>query len=159
FSGLHVLYDAFSLDLIFSELYHLYNSKPVPDVTPFEPVLGSILANCLDDDPEGDKFWRDTMKEAQPTKFPNMSPVRVPQPQVKELTRVSSRSLSYLQNGCRDAGSTLQAAGQTAWARLLSSYTGESNVTYGLVLSGRTMSVEAQRVVFPCLVTVPSSYE
>ena len=36
------------------------------------------------------------------------------------------------------------------------SYLGESTVTYGLVLSGRDISEQAQDTAFPCLTTVPA---
>jgi hypothetical protein len=49
----------------------------------------------------------------------------------------------------------VQAVGQAAWARILSGYLGEESVCFGVVLSGRDMTPEADRVAFPCLVTIP----
>ncbi|KAK5001217.1 hypothetical protein LTR60_007439, partial [Cryomyces antarcticus] len=61
---------------------------------------------------------------------------------------------SKLEAGLRNANATLQAAGQAAWARILSSYTGELAVTFGVILSGRTTE-NAADVAFPCITTVP----
>ncbi|KAL1958105.1 hypothetical protein VTO42DRAFT_5145 [Malbranchea cinnamomea] len=155
FAGVHALYDAHSLDLIFSEVALEYEGNRLPEVISIEPVLGPILAKSLQDDPDGDAFWKEMGRSFQVTKFPDLNPVHGAEQEISVLSRTCSKPLDELQNECRNAGITLQAAGQAAWARLLSSYTGESNVTFGLVLSGRTMSPEAQNVVFPCLTTLP----
>ena len=158
FAGLHALYDAKSLDLIFSEVEMVYGGSALPNVTQVEPILGKILGKSRDQDPEGDAFWKELGQKFQVTKFPDLNPVHAAAQETRVLSKICARSLDDLQDGCKNAGITLQAAGQAAWARLLASYTGESNVTYGVVLSGRTMSLEAQNVAFPCLTTLPSTY-
>jgi hypothetical protein len=159
FSGLHALYDAISLDLVFSELSNSYMGNILPEVTPIGPILGSMLTKYLQEDADRDQFWKNMTGGIQPAKFPNLNPVRVTDQEVVVLVEPCSKSLPVLLEGCRDAGITLQAAGQAAWARLLASYTGEKKATFGVVLSGRTMSAEAQTAVFPCITTLPSSYD
>jgi hypothetical protein len=159
FSGLHALYDAISLDLLFSELSNSYMGNVLPEVTPIGPVLGSMLSKYLQEDADRDHFWKNMTERIQPTKFPNLNPVRATDQKVVVLVEPCSKSLPVLLEGCRDTGITLQAAGQASWARLLASYTGERNVTFGVVLSGRSMPAEAQTAVFPCLTTLPSYYD
>jgi hypothetical protein len=127
-------------------------------VQPVSPILGSILSASSSENPERKLFWETLGKDFHVTKFPNMSPVHVQNKEVLVLAKHCSKPLQLLQKGCSDAGITLQSAGQASWARILASYTGEAIVNYGLVLSGRTLSEEAQCVVFPCLTTVPSQY-
>lgn len=158
FSGLHALYDAHSLELVFSEVAQAYNGSALRKVTPIEPILGSILARSVHESHEGDTFWQNLSESFRSTKFPDMNPVQTTEHKVNVLSKSSSKTFEHLQNGCRIAGITLQVAGQAAWARLLASYTGESDITYGVVLSGRTISAESQDAVFPCLTTLPSSY-
>jgi non-ribosomal peptide synthetase component F len=102
------------------------------------------------------EFWQSLAGEIHPTKFPDLHPTRIDKKELLTSSTICSHSLGKLEAGCRDAGVTLQAAGQIAWGRLLAAYTGEQNVVFGTVLSGRNLSTAAQDAVFPCLVTVPS---
>jgi len=49
----------------------------------------------------------------------------------------------------------MQAAGQAAWARLLSQYTGEISSTFGTTLSGRSVHEDLDEISFPSITTVP----
>ena len=158
FAGLHALYDANSLNSILSEVATEYSGNGLLDVIPVMPVLGSILAKSYHQNPESDDFWKELGQNFQVTKFPDLNPVHAANQMTCVFSKTCSWSIDGLQDKCKAAGVTLQAAGQAAWARLLASYIGESKVTYGVVLSGRTMSPETQNVVFPCLTTLPSAY-
>lgn len=159
FSALHSLYDAQSLNLLVSDLSKLLRGEILSPVIPILPVQDSIISasSRTYKDLECETFWKGFGKELCITKFPDMSPLHQ-EKEMHVLVKPCSKTLQSLQEGCRAAGVTLQAAGQVAWARILASYTGESIVTCGLVLSGRSTFEEAQQAVFPCLTTVPSSY-
>lgn len=158
FSALHALYDAQSLNLMFKEVSTLYHGKCLSEPIPVSPVLGSIITATAGRDDGLEKSWEELCKNMPATKFPDLNPIRTDTKETHTLTRVCSKSLLAILTGCTEAGITLQAAGQAAWARLLASYVGEAEVTYGVVLSGRSISTEAQNVIFPCLTTVPSRY-
>ncbi|KAK2880039.1 NRPS [Arthroderma sp. PD_2] len=87
-----------------------------------------------------------------------MNPVHANIDDIRAISKDCSSPMDELQAGCRVLGVTLQAAGQAAWSRILSSYLGESSVAYGLVLSGRNISEQAQDTAFPCLTTVPAQH-
>ncbi|KAL2361253.1 hypothetical protein RJZ56_005872 [Blastomyces dermatitidis] len=159
FSALHSLYDGQSLNLLVSDLSKLLKGELLAPVIPILPVQDYIISasNQAHKDLECETFWKEFGKDLCITKFPDLNPLHE-EKEVHVLVKPCSKTLQSLQEGCRAAGVTLQAAGQAAWARILASYTGESRVTFGLVLSGRNTSEEAQRAVFPCLTTVPSSY-
>ncbi|EGC41890.1 nonribosomal peptide synthetase [Histoplasma capsulatum var. duboisii H88] len=126
---------------------------------PILPVQDYIISasNQVYNDLECETFWKEFGKDVCITKFPDMGPLHQ-EKRVGVVIKSCSKTLQSLQEGCRNAGVTLQAAGQVAWARILASYTGESRVTFGLVLSGRNTFEDAEKAVFPCLTTVPSSY-
>ncbi|KAJ5707230.1 hypothetical protein N7488_007031 [Penicillium malachiteum] len=156
FSALHALYDAKSLESILSEVMKAYAGNPLSEPTPIDATLGPLLVESQKQSSSAQEFWQGLATEMHASKFPDLHPIRTgTQMLLTSLTR-SSKPLKALEARCRDIGVTLQAAGQTAWARLLAAYTGEPSVTFGTVLSGRNLSVEAQHAVFPCLVTVPS---
>ena len=156
-SALHAIYDAQSLHLIIADVAAAYKGESLSDAPSINSTLGPILLESLMSD-ESESFWTELSKDAQPTKFPDLNPFRT-QPEERELLVRSmscSKSRNALEDGCQSIGTTLQAAGQAAWARLLAAYTGEPNVVFGVVSSGRNLSVSAQEAAFPCLVTLPS---
>ncbi|KAJ5888793.1 AMP-dependent synthetase/ligase [Penicillium taxi] len=158
FSALHALYDAQSLALIFSDVEKSYLGKTLTKPVSIPAILGPILVESRKQSETTHGFWKGLAPEVQPSKFPDLNPIRTENKELLGSSIRCSQSLETLESRCREIGVTLQAAGQVAWARLLSAYTGEQNVTFGVVLSGRSLSLAAQDAVFPCLVTMPSPH-
>jgi amino acid adenylation domain-containing protein len=154
FSAHHALYDAQSLNLILDHVTGLLRDQSTKPAVHILPTLGSILNRSSNEDATRD-FWTGLSDRYSVTKFPDLNTSRVQSEKSSCLTRRCSTSLEELQLGCKEAGITLQAAGQAAWARILSSYSGEPSVTFGVVLSGRDISDDAREVAFPCLTTLP----
>lgn len=152
----HAIYDAQSLDFILSDVARSYQGLELPPVIPNTDILSHILMHAISPDVDAEKFWTKLAPEYQFVKFPNLNPVSVDNPRLLVTSRISSQSLAVIDGQCQHLGVSLQAVGQAAWAQLLSAYTGESIVSFGIVLSGRDVSQDAQRTAFPCLVTVPS---
>lgn len=151
---LHALFDAQSLQSILSDVASEYEERLLLPPSPLEPVIDRILALCDENNEGSVSFWTDMGKKANPTRFPNLSSLRLdPMPPMISTTQ-STRSLVDFEQGCRVANITLQAAGISSWLSLLSAYTGEVSVTCGVVLSGRTFDA-AESAVFPCINTVP----
>jgi hypothetical protein len=161
FSALHAIYDAQSLTSIFADVMASYEGKILSSRPSITATLGPILLESRNQNAEQSRqFWQSIAPEAHATKIPDLNPIRI-EKKDSELLESSIRCsspLKELETSCREMGVTLQAAGQVAWAKLLSAYTGEKNVTFGTVLSGRNLSASAQDAVFPCLVTVPSPH-
>ncbi|KAJ6168553.1 hypothetical protein N7497_001396 [Penicillium chrysogenum] len=156
FSALHAIYDAQSLATIFADVRAAYEGKALSMPAPVTNTLGPILLESKSQSESAQYFWKELAPEVQPSKFPDLHPIRTNERTLLTTSIRCAQSRKALEDACREIGVTLQAAGQTAWARLLSAYTGESNVTFGTVLSGRNLSAAAQHAVFPCLVTVPT---
>ncbi|KAJ5770743.1 uncharacterized protein N7511_002794 [Penicillium nucicola] len=156
FSALHAMYDAQSLSAIFADVRAAYENKTLSTLAPITTTLGPILLESKSQTQSAQGFWQDLGPEVHSSKFPDLHPIRSDKRKLLSTSVRCTYPRKVLEDACRSIGVTLQAAGQVAWARLLSAYTGESNVTFGTVLSGRNLSTDAQNAIFPCLVTVPT---
>jgi hypothetical protein len=156
FAALHAIYDAQSMETIFSDVMSVYEGKALKKLAPISATLGPILVESQKQIETGQEFWQELASEVHASKFPDLHPIRTERKELLESSIRCSMPLKTLENRCRELGVTLQAAAQVSWARLLAAYTGEQNVVFGTVLSGRNLSAAAQEAVFPCLVTVPS---
>lgn len=155
FTAMHAIYDAQSLVLILSDVVHLYNGFQLTPPVSINPILGHILTAASAVSSEAESFWSTVGSEYQITKFPNLTPFSVRNRDLTVSSQVASKSFMAINEKCRALGVSLQAVGQAAYARLLANYTGETNVSFGVVLSGRDAHNNAGEAVFPCLLTVP----
>lgn len=146
----HALYDGSSLRNIHEDIQRAYNDAllPRPD---FAPFLEQVFQSTTD---EAKQFWRTTLSDLPSARFP-----RKDSSQVKdsgESTRLERRSrvpLREIEALCKSSRITFQTLGQTCWALVLSSLTGQLDVVFGSVLSCRD-SEEAGEVMFPLMNTV-----
>jgi amino acid adenylation domain-containing protein len=150
----HALFDAHSLQLIFEDVVAIYKNESLKETASVDFALNKLLRLTKACGEQAEKFWSDLGKQVVPSRFPNMAPLRYDPAPPMIATKVSSMSARRIEEGCRESNITLQAAGIASWSTVLSAYTGESTVTLGVVLSGRT-SDEAHNAVFPCINTVP----
>jgi amino acid adenylation domain-containing protein len=150
----HALYDAESLQVLLRDLALALQQKDLGASQGVDGILRSMLAgaNCTGTDAE--QFWRKSLESSSPSPFPNLNRVITSASDLYTVQKVSSLSYSSLERLCKTTGCTIQAAGQTAWALLLSAYLGEAGVTFGTVFSDRTRP-QHNSVVFPSLATVP----
>lgn len=150
----HALFDAQSLRNIFTDVTAFYKGLSLPPVPSLDEVVSHVIQSNKQDNSGGKEFWVELGKTANPSRFPNLAPLKYcPEPPIVYTTR-SAKSLVDLENGCRQANTTMPAVGMASWLSLLSSYTGESSVTCGVVLSGRNSDATAH-ANFPCINTVP----
>jgi hypothetical protein len=155
FMAMHAIYDAQSLESILSDVARLYKGSQLSPPTPINPILGHILTAASSISSEAESFWSTVGSEFQITKFPNLTPFHVRNRELTVSSQVVSKSLMRINEKCKALGVSLQAVGQAAYARLLANYTGEINISFGVVLSGRDGHKNAEEAVFPCLVTLP----
>jgi amino acid adenylation domain-containing protein len=151
---LHALFDAQSLQCIFNDVAAAYLDQPLPSPRPIDRAISSIIQLSGANTTDREKFWTGLGKAANTCRFPNLTPLRCNPSSALVYTRQSAKPLHVLEDGCRNAKITMQAAGVASWLALLSAYTGESSVTCGVVLSGRIFE-GAEDTVFPCINTVP----
>ena len=151
----HAMYDAQSLQTLLHDFYQLSSGKTVSS-SPIKPLLGLLLKADL----EGERsrsYWEERASDMQPSKFPNLHTHIGQKSSFDKVVTSGGKSMQGISLGCRRAGITIHTAGQAAWARVLSAYTGETNVTFGVVISTRPSEDDMQSVIFPCVNTLPVS--
>ncbi|KAK9777069.1 putative Carrier domain-containing protein [Seiridium cardinale] len=143
----HALYDGWSLMRTYEEFTHIYKTGTIQtSVVPYPRFCGHL--HCINQE-EIDTFWR--------RQFPNVvksypelpSHHYVPRPQ-------SFKSSSIPLN--RKVGSevTLATIVQTAWGILMTKYSDNDEVIFGLLLSGRDTPVDGiTDIIGPTIATVP----
>ena len=150
----HVLYDADSLAAILQRLAMILRNKPTAGPADVETSVVEVMSTSLNADPEAEEFWRGKMAETVVNPFPVLTPLRETDSAMKAVTIESKLSFSSLKTATLNAGVTVQAVLQAAWARILTSYIGENSVTFGVTLSARTSEATKQSYL-PCLSTLP----
>jgi amino acid adenylation domain-containing protein len=150
----HALYDAESLQVLLRDLVLAIKQRDIGRSSGIDGVLRSMLAGAGKVDSEAEQFWRKSLENSSPSPFPNLNPVITNASDLYTVQKMSGLSYASLESLCKTRGCTIQAAGQTSWALLLSAYLGEAGVTFGTVFSGRTGS-QHDSVIFPSLATVP----
>ncbi|KAH8678786.1 hypothetical protein BGZ60DRAFT_428607 [Tricladium varicosporioides] len=155
FTAHHALYDAQSIQMILEDITKAYNGGSISRRPPIDDLLEAII--CSSKENIGDKkaFWGNGENKIIVNRFPDLTPLHVSTNTsvVRELQ--AQKTLRELEEICMKSGVTVQAAGQAAWARLLTMYTGELSTTFGMTLSGRSIHEDADKISFPTIVTLP----
>ncbi len=154
----HAIYDGDSIRMLLKEASDRLTGKKSQDVSevPFAAATRSIVGESKEE--EAKKFWMDTLSECSLTQVPNLTGVR-PEHNISrgdELTIKSVHSFAVLEEAARTSKVTVQSILVAAFAHLLGLYVGDSEVTLGLVLSGRSIPVDGiESIHGPCVTTVP----
>lgn len=146
----HSLYDGESLSMLLDDVAACYANEPV-----FERGSpAAYVEHAYSQDPEKSKqHWVRCLDNFQPTVFRT-------DPRLIENPRAVQRTLrsrySDLERSAASLHTTVPALVQAVFALLLADTVGSCDVTYGIVLSGRAVSVPgAESVLLPCITTIP----
>ena len=153
FFALHALYDAHSLQILLNEFTSCYCGQRLK-TTSFDPLLGKLLSKASDRDHVAESYWSGESNNIVVNAFPSISPYCRTSSQTYSIHKAHTQNSATLHNACRKAKVTIQALTQAAWSRLLATYLGVEDVTFGVVLAGRT-DAQDQEIAFPCINTVP----
>ncbi|MBL4660444.1 MAG: amino acid adenylation domain-containing protein, partial [Alcanivoracaceae bacterium] len=157
----HALMDGWSMPLVFKSLFFAYNAsldesdalKPAPSFRRYLHWLGE------QDKTTAKRFWHEYLKGfTSPTPLvvrkstPDASPSGA-----HEINRSLSKSVyAQLQTLCKQHGITLNSICQTAWAALLSRYSGDEDILFAITSSGRPGDIEGiNHIVGPFINTLP----
>ncbi|KAK5238177.1 hypothetical protein LTR47_001270 [Exophiala xenobiotica] len=157
-SMLHALYDAHSLETMMQDVDTLLrDEEPSPSIAPSR-AISKILAMSRNE--ESRKFWNELASDLCPTRFPDMRVHFNDSEEYRVTARRCSLPRRELEKACADAGVSIQAVCATVWSHILSAYTAQGHVTFGIILSGRNFEREEENeVAFPCINTVPFAIE
>ncbi|MFD8607246.1 condensation domain-containing protein, partial [Streptomyces globisporus] len=145
----HVLVDGWSAPLMVRELLALYDAKGddsgLPSVTPYREYLVWLSEQDRDGAREA---WTTALAGAEPTLL-SAPPVaaasdgNAPVPALPErfITHVPQETTAMLQAQARRLGVTLSTLVQCVWGVLIGRMTGQDDVVFGAVVSGRTPEV------------------
>jgi microcystin synthetase protein McyB len=144
----HLIIDRWSTALIMQELTSIYEMicrhQPIdlPALRPFGDYIGWLKRQNTE---HAEAYWRRTLGGfTSPTalsvdKRPGaMAGGRMPE---RRMIRLSEETSSGLQSLARQHRFTLSTLFQGAWAVLLSGYSGEEDVLFGVTVSGRPPSL------------------
>ncbi|MGB8508029.1 MAG: condensation domain-containing protein, partial [Pyrinomonadaceae bacterium] len=141
----HLLFDGWSRVLIINEVFALYRSythgehPQLPPALPYREYIGWLQRQDIN---AAEKFWRRTLAGfTEPTPLPPNS-FRKELPDAQDVygrarIYLSAETTAMLQGMAREHQLTLNTIMQGAWALLLSRYSGQRDVLFGAVVSGR----------------------
>lgn len=127
----HALFDAHSIMLILRDVEKCYLEENLSSSPSINSLLTSIILENHCNMGLKKSFWQGSLEKSAIGAFPNTSPVKVRLPRTYSSEIYCATPLSEIQARCRNIGVTIQAAGQASWARVLSSYIGETSVIFG----------------------------
>lgn len=164
FSYHHILMDGWSVSLIFQEfftLYEAFHQGKTLHLAPLRPYRDYIAWLNNQNLSQAERFWRNTLQNfTQPTPLgkqaePNSSvlhdPPNPPYPggnenrkQLYGKQRVSlpAPATTTLKSLVKQHRLTLSTLIQGVWALLLSRYSGENDIVFGITVSGRPSDLE-----------------
>ncbi len=141
----HLLLDGWSLALLLDELKHRYDVYRVgsdlnlPSAHNYRDYIGWLKTRDL---AEAERFWRDTLKGFRSaTIFPGdrqLSTLKPGEsPYGETMTRLPVAQTEALKEFTKRNGLTINTVVQGAWAFLLSRFSRETDVVFGVTVSGR----------------------
>jgi amino acid adenylation domain-containing protein/non-ribosomal peptide synthase protein (TIGR01720 family) len=135
----HILLDGWSMPVLMRELVTLYAScgdtSVLPRVTPYRNYLAWLARQ---DHAATEQTWRQAMNGLTgPTHLAPVDPSRIPEFPEQITIEVPPQLTAALHDQASRHGLTLNTIIQGAWGALLSRMTGQQDVVFGAVVSGR----------------------
>lgn len=160
----HLLLDGWSVPLVLQDMRHFYEAEchgknvEMAFCRPYRDYIAWLQHQDLS---EAEEFWRQRLAG-----FTTPTPLAVDQAPSRKRTqggeraereiRLSRTTTETLVVRSRRERLTLNTLAQAAWALLLSRYSGEEDVVFGAVVSGRPVDlVGAESMVGPFINTLP----
>ncbi|KAH4193904.1 hypothetical protein HBH70_193220 [Parastagonospora nodorum] len=136
----HAINDGTSITNILSDMSQAYERKLTrADVG---PSYRDFIAHILSSSQEADiAYWKNYLSGIEPCFFPNLNDGKTGAHEHSSV-EVSITDVTAVQNFCKKNGVTLSNALQVAWALVLHCFVGASDVSFGVVASGRDVPVK-----------------
>ncbi|MFD0279912.1 amino acid adenylation domain-containing protein, partial [Kitasatospora sp. NPDC127111] len=152
----HILLDGWSTPILVRELTALYaaggDASALPRVTPYRQYLGWLAQQ---DRPAAEAAWRDAFADLeQPTLVTPVDPARAALMPERITTELAEDRTAALVEWARRHGVTLNTVLQAAWGLVLSRRTGQHDVVFGAVVSGRNPQLAGVESMVGLLITM-----
>lgn len=130
------LYDGLSLQYILRDVERVYHGRGVFLRPQFSAALPYVLHR-----PKGDiEFWRNRLRGYQPTSIKSV--YKDQDAKTHSSERRASISGAVIEEACRTLEVTVQAAVILSWGKVLATLTGQNDVAFGHVVSGRSIPLD-----------------
>ncbi|MGV0607696.1 condensation domain-containing protein, partial [Mycolicibacterium sp. XJ1904] len=149
----HILLDGWSMPILLAEIFASYSGQRLPASVPYRRFVSWLADRDLE---AARAAWREVL-----TGFENPTLVRPPErlglgPRDTRSFQVAEGTTRALTELARSRHITVSTVLQAAWAQLLMSVTGQDDVAFGTVVSGRPADVAgADSMVGLLINTVP----
>ncbi|KAH7378362.1 nonribosomal peptide synthase [Pyrenochaeta sp. MPI-SDFR-AT-0127] len=148
----HAINDGTSITNILSDLARAYEKKlSRADAGPlYSDYIGYILASSRDADLA---YWTTYLSGVEPCFFPNLNDGKPGVHEPGSIDILIGRT-EFIQDFCKENSVTLSNVLQLAWALTLHCFVGASDVSFGLVASGRDIPVKHIDEAVGCFVNM-----
>ena len=147
----HAVYDGSSMAILFEEVEHLYNGEVLDAAPKFDSYLAHVESQNTGAAVE---YWNTLVQSFSPVPFPAL---RMATAVGEDTLRTTlSKSLRDIDALCKSHQLHPLSVIQAAWAKALSVAQSSSDVCFGNVFSGRSLSIPGiDRLVAPTFNTIP----
>ncbi|SPO37946.1 related to Ferrichrome siderophore peptide synthetase [Pseudozyma flocculosa] len=157
----HLLYDAFSLDLLVRDLQALYAGSDCPSTSNWADYVDHLSATTSSE--ASARFWRQSLQHADAAVLPSTSKDEAGKAEADEIftfhPAILQDFIRYEQR-LRARQTSLQALFIAAWSRLLSSWTGKASPLFAVFQLGRSASFDGiERLAAPLMSILPMALE
>lgn len=134
--------------MLFQDLQALLVHGTKPESRPSYAVLVKHILGLSST--KANLFWQSYLRGCQPRLLSNSE-----SSESRKIDKYSSVDLSLARLFCKTHGVSLQALIQATFARLLMEILKQSDTIFGVVQGGRAFAPEADKIIGPCMNTVP----
>ncbi|OLL25917.1 Nonribosomal peptide synthetase 2 [Neolecta irregularis DAH-3] len=150
----HVLYDGWAMSELLEDVIRVYENEVLPIRPSARQAFEYLFSLNL---MQADEFWIREMNKCEPTFFPDL--IGRKEINLPTTFRVFDRctlKLSDIESHAKSSSLALLSLCQASWVRLLSALTGQKDLIFGNVFSGRTIPVvDAEKIIAPLFNTLP----
>src|SRR5256885_7161372 len=157
----HAILDGWSVSLLLQEFFARYQALSQgyqPQLSAGRPYRDYIAWLQQQDQPEAEAFWQKQLVGlTTPTPLPLKASQPEAEPSYRQQNLLLSREVSQgLNTVARALQITVNTLLQASWAYVLSRYSGQAEVLFGMVVAGREAElVGVESLVGLCINTVP----
>lgn len=136
----HALCDGTSIPIILQDLARAYVDQPsrLEEAMRYSQYISHIQQTSRSDDIA---YWRRYLENVEPSYFPALADGKRDERELRTL-ELELEDASKLQSFCAQHSVTLSNVLQLVWALVLRAYTGNENVCFGYLSSGRDVPLE-----------------
>lgn len=164
FAAHHAIYDGFSMSLVWKSLRDHLEGREIEHIPRFKDFIRHVICRRHDHrwEDEMETFWKAQLSGADCTDFPRGLPSSIgssSSPPHRPNASMIIKTKTQLSDGHSQPAFRPSVLALATWALVLSHYTNNPDVSFGVALSGRETDVAAEAgvglVAGPTLAVVP----